>query len=699
MMTPNERSAHRAPTRRAPAIAAAGTPLFEPGEVVPGARLQVIKKLGEGGFGVVYECQDLDLQIPVAVKLLTTNAKTAPELLAVFLDESRALAKLDSDHVVRVRRFGVTDEPAPRPYLVMFKLEGSTLLDVLSTLGRFRERDVILYGIHIAMGLATAHAAGLVHRDIKPANVFLASRKDPISGMPVTFAVILDFGIAKAASSGAPDSKRLPIICSAPYCGPEQYHGRAYPQTDLYALAVTLFIMLTLEHPLGTYASDREWVRAKLVDRPKPQLVNEVIRELNLIRPSHKAKIALVDPELEELLDRSLSYDPADRPGTAEAFVRSLEIIQERVKAKDEAKLAAKGHRAPRGARTVPESPEQMAKRVTAEYARSNRAVPAAEPETVQSFRDLEERVERSKMLEEAVLGLDVDHPPLTDAEVDAIRAGKAQVRQVTMNSDVRQQLVIAGSTLESPHAAQRNIRKWSTASARVKVAEDAHTPVMEGAPAHPAVAPAAQPVMGRRGFTAANGSVISLPMSGMWLVKMRLEGWIDRNLLRPEKGRHWVAGLLWLALGFSAAATLVLLTTGIAKIFFPERWAAVHGSPPASSTASASVAAAPSQVPAGPQVPAVPGLAAPVASPSAFAPTAPTASAPVLLAPLLSAAPAAAPAAAAPVHDHPSQRTAPKSGPSSSPHAKPGAPPPAPAPSAPPPIPLMQGGVSPSIY
>ena len=495
-------------------------------------------------------------------------------MVAVFKEESRALAKLDSEHIVRVRRFGVTQEAIPRPFLVMFKLEGHTLLDALATLGRFSEADTVLYGIHIGLGLATAHAAGLVHRDIKPANIFLSKRKDPITGAWVTMATILDFGIARAASSGSPDSARLPVICSHPYCCPTQYQGRAFPQSDLYALGVTMFLMLTRDHPLGNIVSDREWVRAKLVDRPKPQLVNEVIRELNLLRGPKKQKIALVDPELEDLLDRCLAYDPEDRPGTAEAFVRSLEIIHERIKARREAEedatLTQQGFTpAPRGAKTVPEPYEWMRKRVSAEIARSGQGLPGGEPEVVETPEEATERLERSRAIEQAVAGLPLDSPPLTDAEVEAIRAGRGERAPQTVPKDVRQHLVLAGSTLESPQAAQRSMRKHSTSGGRVTFALGADkTPVMapdllpQMQPREPAVQNSQ-----RRGFTAANSSLVELPVSRLWLWKERAAALL-RDVKRPKRGKHWRSIALFVSAGFALATALVVLGVSLFHSF-----------------------------------------------------------------------------------------------------------------------------------
>jgi len=615
--------------------------LFEPGEEIAGTNLRVSRVIGTGGFGVVYECDDTELDIPVAVKLLHTTAAASPEAQRVFREESRALAKINSPHVVGVRRFGITAEASPRPFLVMFKLEGHTLLDALTHYGRFDQIDTVVYGIHMAKGLAAAHHAGLVHRDVKLANVFLETGVDPVSGKAITVAKLLDFGIARAASTGAPDSARLPIICSHPYCGPEQYHGRAYPQTDIYSLGVILFLMLTREHPLGNIAADRDWVRAKLVTRPKPQLVNEVIAELNLLRSEARGKIPVVDPELEELIDRCLSYEPADRPGTAEAVVRALELVRERLnaakEAAEEAKRRQKGQKPGRGAATVPEPPEWMNKRITAEFERSRQAVPHDEPETVQSFREVESKLERSKAIERALLGMTPDHPPLTDSQVAAILAGATNgptaapartagpARTAKPSTDdvangVRQQLMLAGSTLESPQAAQRNARKWSTAGARVVFAPD-NTPVMEGAPRFPELPPADQDYQHRqkRGFTAAKQDLVVLPLAGPWGWRSRAAAFLKTHVFKPARGQHWRVVAIVVPLAFSLTVVgVVAVKLSLARAPAPAVSAEALPSP-------SPPAASPAPVPA-PQAPVAPSPAASAAEAPHGTPGAPPA-------------------------------------------------------------------------
>lgn len=648
MNTPNERNRGqlRVVTQDTRKVAPGADPqgLFAPGERIPGAGVRVVRVAGTGGFGVVYECDDTELDIPVAVKLLHAAAASSPEAARVFRDESRALAKINSEHVVGVRRFGFTSEPSPRPFIVMFKLEGHTLLDALSNYGRFDQIDTVVYGIHMAIGLAAAHHAGLVHRDLKPANVFLCKGIDPVTGKPITVAKLLDFGIARAASSGAPDSARLPIICSHPYCGPEQYQGRAHAQTDIYSLGVILFLMITREHPLGNFASDREWVQAKLVTKPKPQLVNEVLREMNLLRSEKKGKIPLVDPELEDLIDRSLSYDPADRPGTAEAVVRQLEVVLERLKAakqaEEDARRRQKGLKPARGAATVPEPPTWMQKRVTEEYARSRQVVPEDEPETVQSLREVESQLERSKAIEQALLGIEPDHPLLTDAEVAAIVAGRHGAHRAPtdrfprdVSKSIRQELILAGSTLESPQAAQRNARKWSTAGARVILAPD-NTPIMEGAPRMPDLDPPDEDYRfrQRRGFTVANQALVTLPLTGVWRWRRAIRNFLEDEVFYPEKGKHWRVTLFVFSCAFAGTILVVVVATlvswarpspPLAASAEPAPAPSASGAPiiPTSTIAAASAAPAATMLP--PPAFSVPVPAPVVAAPSGATPAA----------------------------------------------------------------------------
>ncbi len=538
---------------------------FLSGEDIPGADLRVVQKLGEGGFGTVYECIDLHLRVPVAVKLLNADVERSPEIEHIFASEAATLAGLDSDFIVRVRRFGFTREARPRPFLVMFKLEGSTLLTVLSTLGRLSLHDTLLYGIHVGLGLSIAHAKNLVHRDIKPANIFLAKVYDPILGAEVTRAVILDFGIARAASTGA--SKATGFFGSHPYAPPEQYFGRALPQGDLYALAVTMFIMLTGEHPLGMLASDREWVQAKLKGTIPYRRINETIREINRKKAPHR-RLTEVDAELDDLIARCLSPKPEDRPGTAEAFVRALEVVfereKERLAAEEAARLEREGKPKPvRGARTVPEPPTWMQERITAHYQTTGHTpeAPAAR-DAVDQRKGLLSPDERA-----AAIARRERVERFARGETGSMVSGAGAVISTLLDEighvddfsgmdprEVNRQLILSGSTKESPDAAVRHVSRVATSIPRVTFADgaDGHAP-----------APADADYRRKAQFRSeARNEPVSLPMAAPFHAAKRAGSWWGRvrgKLYHPQRGTHWRVVALVVSVTFFVVTMLVV--------------------------------------------------------------------------------------------------------------------------------------------
>lgn len=583
-----------------------------PGEDIPGADLRVVSKLGEGGFGTVYECIDLHLKVPVAVKILNADVERFPEIEHIFASEAMTLAGLDSDFIVRVRRFGFTKEASPCPYLVMFKLEGSTLLEVLSTLGRLSLEDTLLYGIHVGMGLSVAHAKNLVHRDIKPANIFLARMVDPLGANHATRAVILDFGIARTASTGS--SKATGFFGSHPYAAPEQYYGRALPQSDIYALATVMFIMLTGQHPLGVMESERAWVLAKLKGTHPMRRANEVIRAYNRGRKPAK-RIAEVDPELEELLARSLSFSPEDRPGTAESFVRALEIIRERIE--DEASRAGTGKPA-RGARTVPEPATWMAARITEHYKTSGLSPepPVAE---ARGFSADERRVptpsrnvvaQRANTEELGPSGLPVSIDPR-----DPRNFGRIDELSHLEPEERSRRLMLAGGTLESPQGAVRQMVRERSTSPRVVLAPGADKPAV---PAADRPLPADRAYKTRARYSGVGQAPISIPMSGPFAWVGKLKG----QVLARDGRRPWrIAGLV-LSVSFLVTALLVtgFVLAGRAAL---SRIPNAASSEPAAPTASASAESATTRAPEVPSPTALVPLApvVPVAAEPAVPP------------------------------------------------------------------------------
>ena len=358
------------------------------GEVIPGTSLHVKGVLGRGGFGTVYDCVNAKLECDSAVKLLNAELFGRSDLEQGMLVEARRMAKIESDHMVKVRSVGLTREARPRLYVEMFKLQGQSLYAVLRALGRLSVLESVLYSIHVCTGLASAHALGIVHCDIKPGNIFLTRLYDPLTRGWVTRAVVLDLGIARFAStlrSEGGDFAGTPGLAA-----PEQFEGRFYPQSDVYAVGITLFMMLTGKHPHAPYIKNHRELMAAKLDVARIKRLGNVLPEV--------APDSYLCPELDDLVFRMMLPDFRDRPASMEHVLSELSIVQQKVEAWDLRKaLLAQGKVKPkgRGAATTPETPEVMALRVREHYESRNEAF--AENEDLSIDRLLDSAVEERK--------------------------------------------------------------------------------------------------------------------------------------------------------------------------------------------------------------------------------------------------------------------------------------------------------------
>jgi serine/threonine-protein kinase len=237
-----------------------------PGALLNNGTYRVEKVVGQGGFGIVYEAQDVRLQRAVAIKeffaqgeCLRAEARVEPcgaltqerYLTAKegFLHESQALARFEHRNIVDVYAAFEENNTA---YMVMELLRGRNLEQVVEQDGPLGVTDVMQYAEQLASALETIHDAGLLHLDVKPQNIILTDGRR---------AVLVDFGIAKkleqvvgAATVRLSQTHRLGTHGFAP---PEQYGNASLsaPRTDLYSLGATLYFLLTAQVPPS--ATDR----------------------------------------------------------------------------------------------------------------------------------------------------------------------------------------------------------------------------------------------------------------------------------------------------------------------------------------------------------------------------------------------------------------------------------------------------------
>ncbi|MEP7123323.1 MAG: serine/threonine-protein kinase [Byssovorax sp.] len=240
-------------------------PLRE-GEVFAGKYL-LEGMIGCGGMGMVLAAKHLTLDAPRAIKVLLSAELDDGSEATRLLDEARILARLGSEHVVRVFDSGRLDSGAP--YVVLERLDGLDLCKHLERRKRISIGDAARCLIQVCDAMAEAHALGIVHLDLKPANLFLTTRSDGSICVKV-----LDFGVAQILEPGSPRSaKALPGTPS--YMAPEQLIAspEVGPRTDIWALGVILLELVT-----GTLPFEADTLTATLlrVIKAEPTLPAEL---------------------------------------------------------------------------------------------------------------------------------------------------------------------------------------------------------------------------------------------------------------------------------------------------------------------------------------------------------------------------------------------------------------------------------------
>ncbi|HTB75474.1 MAG TPA: serine/threonine-protein kinase [Polyangiaceae bacterium] len=287
---------------------------FIPGVIVDG-KYRLERPLARGGMGFVVLGRHVQLDLPVALKFMHAwLAHTVPKGAARFLDEARAAARLQSDHVARVSDTGTFQGS---PYMVMEYLEGEDLETLLRRQPALPVAVAVRYALQASEALGEAHAAGIVHRDLKPANLFLARRSDGSTRIK-----LLDFGISKMVggvagpnpaweAADSPEAAEMnAAVCGSPlYMAPEQMlsSSKTDTRTDIWALGVVLYEMLAGVRPF-TGENLAELCSRVLDPRPTP------LRE---IRPE-------VPVVLESAVMQCLQKDPDFRFQSVSAFAHAL---------------------------------------------------------------------------------------------------------------------------------------------------------------------------------------------------------------------------------------------------------------------------------------------------------------------------------------------------------------------------------------
>ena len=258
-------------------------------------RYKVVRKLGQGAMGDVYEGYHPELELKVAIKIINKGLLGEEVLVERFKDEAKAVSNIGNQGLVRVFDLGTCDDG--RLYMAMEYLEGRDLEEALLDHKVFTTEEIVLMATQITSALAPVHDRGIIHRDIKPANIYLVDDEDH------TFQVkILDFGIAKLAKKNGSGSKKTQLgqIMGTPdYMAPEQIEsdGTIDHRADIYSLGCVLYELLSGESPFKG-ESIQNILMAHMTETPAA---------LHTLNNS-------VSKELSDLVHECLNKSPADRP-------------------------------------------------------------------------------------------------------------------------------------------------------------------------------------------------------------------------------------------------------------------------------------------------------------------------------------------------------------------------------------------------
>jgi len=207
-----------------------------------GGKYQLVKLIGRGGMGSVWEARHVSLGTPSAIKFIEAEYANSAEARSRFDKEAKAAATIQSKHAIQIYDHGVTDDG--KPYIVMELLTGEPLDKRIERLGQLTLQDTARILQQVSRGLARAHERGIVHRDLKPENIFIVRNTDDDEEV----AKVLDFGIAKIENSphspGITSSTKTGAVLGTPfYMSPEQARGlrNVDHRTDVWSLGVIAF--------------------------------------------------------------------------------------------------------------------------------------------------------------------------------------------------------------------------------------------------------------------------------------------------------------------------------------------------------------------------------------------------------------------------------------------------------------------------
>ena len=271
--------------------------------MLPGTRYRILRKIGEGGIGAVFEAEHVDLDRRVALKVVSAEHAISSDFAARFRKEARALSRLSHPNLVALHDFGQAADG--RLFCAMEMLEGETLDQVIAREAPLGWQRALPIAMQAARALKVAHEAGLVHRDLKPSNLFVCSDGT---------VKLLDFGLAKTideAVEAADDKGGFALFGTPEYMAPEQVGaGTVDARADVYALGCVLYELCTGRLPF-VYDTSVRVLDAKLTREAEP--------------PRRTAPGLGLPSEVDRLIVSALAREPDARTASSAVMLEQME--------------------------------------------------------------------------------------------------------------------------------------------------------------------------------------------------------------------------------------------------------------------------------------------------------------------------------------------------------------------------------------